>query len=163
MIWGTPYSCPTIWVATCLMEFYTSLTLFYTKISFKNLKFSNRPSVFFPSNLPKSTAGSLFQSCFSYFTRLFRRNLGFQSTHCVSQSSELLKCRPRWRGPKKEFKSLENEWISKENNNFAALGRPMQRFDGILPTLLAAPSISSQLTMMVFIQKRMTTMTMSVL
>jgi hypothetical protein len=117
----------------------------------------------FPEQSTLSTAGSLFQSCFSYFTRLFRRNLGFQSTHCVSQSSELLKCRPRWRGPKKEFKSLENEWISKENNNFAALGRPMQRFDGILPTLLAAPSISSQLTMMLFIQKRMTTMTMSVL
>jgi hypothetical protein len=27
-----------------LMEFYTSLTLFYTKMSFKILKFSNRPS-----------------------------------------------------------------------------------------------------------------------
>jgi hypothetical protein len=27
----------------CLMEFYTSLTLFYTKMSFKILKFSNRP------------------------------------------------------------------------------------------------------------------------
>jgi hypothetical protein len=34
----------------CLME---SLTLFYTKMSFKILKFSNRPSVFFPSNLLK--------------------------------------------------------------------------------------------------------------
>jgi hypothetical protein len=35
----------------CLMEFYMSLTLFYTKMSFKFLKFSNRPSVFFPSSL----------------------------------------------------------------------------------------------------------------
>jgi hypothetical protein len=35
----------------CLMEFYTSLTLFYMKMSFKILKFSNRPLVFFPSNL----------------------------------------------------------------------------------------------------------------
>jgi hypothetical protein len=35
----------------CLMEFYTSLTLFYSKMSFKILKFSNRPSFFFPSNL----------------------------------------------------------------------------------------------------------------
>jgi hypothetical protein len=33
------------------MEFYTSLTLFYTKMSFKILKFSNTPSFFFPSNL----------------------------------------------------------------------------------------------------------------
>jgi hypothetical protein len=35
----------------CLMEFKESLTLFYTKMSFKILKFSNRPSVFFPSKL----------------------------------------------------------------------------------------------------------------
>jgi hypothetical protein len=32
----------------CLMEFYTSLTLFYAKMKFKILKFSNRPSVFSP-------------------------------------------------------------------------------------------------------------------
>jgi hypothetical protein len=30
----------------CLMDFYTSLTLFYMKMSFIILKFSNRPSVF---------------------------------------------------------------------------------------------------------------------
>jgi hypothetical protein len=35
----------------CLMEFYTSLKLFYTTMNFKILKFANRPSVFFPSNL----------------------------------------------------------------------------------------------------------------
>jgi hypothetical protein len=35
----------------CLVEFYSSLTLFYTQMSFKILKFSNRPLVFFPSNL----------------------------------------------------------------------------------------------------------------
>jgi hypothetical protein len=35
----------------CLTEFYDYLTLFYTKISFKILKFPVRPSDFFPSNL----------------------------------------------------------------------------------------------------------------
>jgi hypothetical protein len=34
-----------------LTEFYESFTLYYTKMSFKILKFSVRPSDFFPSNL----------------------------------------------------------------------------------------------------------------
>jgi hypothetical protein len=44
----------------CLMEFYTSLTLFYSKMSFKILKFSNRPSFFFPSNLLYPTGKLVF-------------------------------------------------------------------------------------------------------
>jgi hypothetical protein len=44
-----------------LMEIYTSLTLFYTKISFKILKFSNRPScisLFLEQSTLRGTGGA---------------------------------------------------------------------------------------------------------
>jgi hypothetical protein len=42
--WGSLYIWATVWGAS-----WNFKSLFYTKMSFKFLKFSNRPSVFFPS------------------------------------------------------------------------------------------------------------------
>jgi hypothetical protein len=42
--WGTPYSCPTVWGAS-----WTFRSLFYTKMSFKNLKFFTSTKGFLPS------------------------------------------------------------------------------------------------------------------
>jgi hypothetical protein len=59
----------------CLMEFQESLTLFYTKISFKILKFSVGPTVFFPSNLLYMAAIYVLFICKTK-SRLRRRHCG---------------------------------------------------------------------------------------